>query len=58
MRGDLYTEMTHDYSGARQVPVTYHWRYDGHNLTFELKGEDVISHRQSVYGGQTYIKSN
>jgi len=56
--GDLYTEMTHDYSGARHVPATYHWTYDGQNLTFELEGEDVISHRKGVYDGQTYVKSD
>ena len=56
--GDLYTEMTHDYSGSRKVPATYTWTYDGQKLTFHLWGEDVVAHRKSVYDGQTYIKGD
>jgi hypothetical protein len=56
--GNLYTEMTHDYNypGYPSIPVTYYWAYDGQSLTFQLYGEDVMSHRRSCYDGQTYIK--
>ena len=54
--GNLYTEMTHDYPGLRQIPMTYYWAYDGRNLTFQLFGEDVHSHRRNCYDGQTYFK--
>jgi len=47
--GDLYTEMTHDYLGNRQVPATYHWAYDGEQLTFELWGEDLVGWRNTRY---------
>jgi polyhydroxybutyrate depolymerase len=60
--GYLYTEMTHNYPDARQVPVTYNWTYDGRNLTFELEGyidfEDVIPERKALFDGQTYIKTD
>jgi len=56
--GNLYTEMTHDYPGYPSIPATYFWAYDGENLTFQLYGEDVLSHRRSCYDGQTYIKSD
>lgn len=55
--GNLYTEMTHDYSGDRSIPVTYYWAYDGKSLTFQLHGEDLLSHRRTCYDGQTYFKS-
>jgi hypothetical protein len=55
--GNLHTEMTHDYSGERSVPVTYYWAYDGKHLTFQLYGEDLLGHRRSCYDGQTYLKS-
>ena len=54
--GNLYTEMTHDYPGSPMIPATYFWTYNGKKLTFELWGEDVNSHRKSVYDGQTYIR--
>ena len=54
--GNLYTEMTHDYPGSPEIPATYFWTFDGRKLTFELWGEDVNSHRKSVYDGQTYIR--
>ncbi len=57
VNGDLYTEMTFEYPSGLQVPATYYWTYDGENLTFELWGEDMRPHRQSVYEGHTYIKS-
>ena len=53
---NLYTEMTHDSPGDRNIPVTYTWTYDGQKLTFHLWGEDLIPHRKGVYDGQTYIK--
>ena len=53
--GNYYTEMTHDYPGVNQIPATYTWTFDGKELTFHLWGEDVESHRQSCYDGQTYI---
>jgi hypothetical protein len=56
--GNLYTEMTHDYPGYPKIPVTYYWTYDGQSLTFQLYGEDVMSHRRSCYDGQTYIRSD
>jgi hypothetical protein len=56
VRGDLYTEMTHDYAGYSQVPATYRWEFDGERLTFELVGKDVIPSRQLAYTNQTYIK--
>ncbi|WP_062529427.1 hypothetical protein [Demequina rhizosphaerae] len=55
IRGDLYTEMTHDYAGSPQVPATYRWTFDGELLTFELVGDDVIASRRDVaYDQQTY----
>ena len=58
INGDLYTEMTHDSPGEAQVPATYTWTFDGERLTFELVGEDYLSHRKNVaYDGQTYILS-
>jgi hypothetical protein len=39
VRGDLFTEMTHDYAYDRKIPATYRWTFDGTNLTFELVGE-------------------
>jgi hypothetical protein len=54
--GDLYAEMTHDYTARRAIPVTYNWTYDGQKLTFHLWGEDVHAHRKSVYNGQAYVK--
>jgi hypothetical protein len=54
--GNLYTEMTHDYPTSPMIPATYFWKYEGNKLTFELWGEDVNSHRKSVYDGQTYLK--
>lgn len=53
---NLYTEMTHNSPGDRNVPVTYTWTYDGQKLTFHLWGEDLIPHRKGVYDGQSYIK--
>lgn len=58
VRGDLYTEMTHDYQWLPHVPATYRWTYDGQNLTFHLVGEDVISSRQEAMDGQTFVKSD
>lgn len=55
--GDLYTEMTRSYSSYPQVPATYHWMYDGKNLTFQLWGADVNAHRKSLFDGQTYIRT-
>ena len=55
--GDFYTEMTHDYAGLIQIPVTYYWAYDGKKLTFELHGEDAIAHRRTCYYGQSYFKT-
>jgi hypothetical protein len=55
--GNLYTEMTQDYSGDSSIPVTYYWAYDGKSLTFQLQGEDLIWHRRTCYDGQTYFKS-
>jgi hypothetical protein len=55
--GNLYTEMTHSSSGDRSIPVTYYWAYDGERLTFQLYGEDVLSHRRTCYDIQTFIKS-
>ena len=57
VNGDLYTEMTFEWPSGPQVPATYYWTYDGENLTFELWGEDMRPQRQSVYEGETYIKS-
>ncbi len=54
--GDLYTEMTHNYSPDRKIPATYTWTYDGQKLTFQLVGEDILSHRKTCYDGVTYIK--
>jgi hypothetical protein len=56
--GNLYTEMTHDYPGYPRIPATYYWAYDGERLTFQLYGEDVMSHRRGCYDGQTYIRSD
>lgn len=53
---NLYTEMTHDSPGDRNIPVTYTWTYDGQKLTFHLWGEDLLAHRKGVYDGQTYLK--
>jgi hypothetical protein len=58
VRGDLYTEMTHDYPGLPKVPVTYGWTLDGEELTFELVGEDVVSHREGVYGDSVYVRGD
>jgi hypothetical protein len=55
--GSLHTEMTHDYSASRSIPVTYCWAYDGSKLTFQLHGEDLIAHRKTCYDGQTYFKT-
>jgi hypothetical protein len=52
---DLFTETTFEYQGGVQAPVTYFWAFDGVNLTFELWGEDVRSHRQQVYA-QVFTK--
>ncbi|MCP4543694.1 MAG: hypothetical protein GY832_41805 [Chloroflexi bacterium] len=54
--GNFYTEMTHNDPDYSQVPVTYRWTYDGQNLTFDLWGEDVNDHRESVYNQQTYTR--
>lgn len=55
--GNLFTEMSHDYGGYPQLPVTYTWTYDGENLTFELfSTSDALSTRQMCYDGWTYIK--
>jgi hypothetical protein len=45
------------YSGERLIPVTYYWAYDGKSLTFQLRGEDLLTHRRTCYDGQTYTKS-
>ena len=55
--GNYYTEMTHDAFGYQKIPVTYTWTYGGQKLTFQLYGEDVLSHRKTCYDGQTYVKS-
>jgi hypothetical protein len=57
INGNLYTEMTHSYSGVPQVPATYYWTFDGTNLTFELWGEDVNPYRKSALDGRTYKKA-
>ncbi len=54
--GKYFTEMTHDDPDYREVPATYTWTYDGQKLTFELWGEDVNDHRESVYNQQTYTR--
>ena len=56
VNGNLYTEISHDYSLSPNIPATYTWTYDGQKLTFHLWGEDKIAHRKSVYDDQTYIK--
>jgi hypothetical protein len=50
--------MTHDYLGQSQVPATYRWAFDGEELTFEVVGEDVISHRQRVYSNAVYVRGD
>jgi len=57
VNGDLYTEMTHDFSQNRPVPATYRWAYDGEKLTFDLWGEDLVLARKGALDGQTYIKT-
>jgi len=53
--GDLYTEVSHEWPGhEEQVPATYHWDYDGEYLTFELRGEESMPHRQALYEEQPY----
>jgi hypothetical protein len=52
---DLYTEVSHEWPGyEEQVPATYHWDYDGEYLTFELRGEESMAHRQALYEEQPY----
>ena len=48
-QGNLWTEMTHDVRGARQVPATYFWDFDGEILTFELWGEDLNAYRKAHF---------
>ena len=50
--------MTHDYPGIAKVPATYRRTFDGEKLTFELVGEDVISHRTGVYGNAVYVRGD
>ena len=58
VRGDLYTEMLHDYAGYQKVPATYRWEFDGERLKFELVGEDVLSGREQTMTNQYYIRSS
>ncbi len=54
--GNFYTEMTHDYSGLKQIPATYTWTFDGEKLTFELWSIEYIPSRGACMDGFTYIK--
>jgi hypothetical protein len=58
VRGDFCSEMTHDYPGLPKIPVTYRWAFDGEELTYELIAEDVISHREGVYGSSVYVRGD
>jgi hypothetical protein len=50
--------MTHNGVGARKVPATYYWYFDGKNLTFQLWGEDLNWIREHEYNGQVYTLTN
>jgi len=54
VNGDFYTEMAFDDLDGRQVPATYYWDFDGEHLSFELWGEDLRPHRNSVMTGNTW----
>lgn len=55
--GNLYTEMTHDWSNNPKIPATYFWTYDGENLTFELWGEEMLPPNLQLIYEKTYIRS-
>jgi len=58
VNGDLYSEMTFEYPGGKQVPATYHWTFDGNELTFQLWGNDLRPHRNFCLAKHPYyIKS-
>jgi len=48
VNGDLFTEMTHNSDVAAKVPATYHWRWDGERLSFNVWGEDPNPWRRSM----------
>jgi hypothetical protein len=54
--GDLYSEMTSSVlTGDPRVPATYHWHWDGAQLTFEVWGEDLMSTRRFTYAENTWV---
>lgn len=58
VNGDLFTEMTFEWPSGSQMPATYYWTYDGKVLSFKLWGEDARPHRQQVYEGDVYVKTD
>ena len=55
--GDLWAEMTHDSPVAPKVPATYHWDWDGEELTFEPWSRDDNESRVATYADHVYVRA-